>query len=239
MTTMRIGAFSFRPRLVTTVAAVLFIALTVSLGRWQVDRAAEKTRRQALFDARMVETPVVLTGSVPSAEPLMYRRVRAAGEWIAARQVFVDNQVRDGRAGFHVVTPLRLEGTGEAVLVNRGWIARAPDYPRAPRVDVPAGRVEVTGVATRPPERFLELGTQTIAGEVWQNLSIERFRERTGIAVLPVVLLADAPAPGLASVREKPDTGVAKHQEYALTWFSLAATALVLWVVLNLRRVKP
>jgi len=37
-------------------------------------------------------------------------------------------------------------------------------------------------------------------------------------------------------VREKPDAGIAKHQEYALTWFSLAATAFALWIVLNVRR---
>ena len=221
------------------MAAVAFIALTVSLGRWQVNRAQEKTDRQALFDARMNETPLRLTGSVPSAEPLMYRRVRAAGAWIAERQIFVDNQIREGRAGFHVVTPLAIDGSRDAVLVNRGWIARGPEYPRPPQVEVPPGRVEVTGIASRPPARFLELGRETVSGNAWQNLSIERYREATGLSVLPVVILADAPAPGLAAVREKPDTGAAKHQEYALTWFSLAITAFVLWVVLNLKKVKP
>jgi cytochrome oxidase assembly protein ShyY1 len=38
--------------------------------------------------------------------------------------------------------------------------------------------------------------------------------------------------------REQPDAGVAKHREYALTWFSLAITTLALWIVLNLRKVK-
>jgi surfeit locus 1 family protein len=75
-----------------------------------------------------------------------------------------------------------------------------------------------------------------VDGNVWQNLSIERFRIRTGVPVLPVVVLQDAPAQGLIAVRERPDAGVAKHREYALTWFSLAATALVLWIVLNVRR---
>ncbi|HUP96921.1 MAG TPA: SURF1 family protein [Usitatibacter sp.] len=237
--TMRIGPFSFRPRLVTTVAAALFIALTLSLGRWQVNRAQDKTERQALFETRMHETPVRLTGSVPSHEPLMYRRVRAAGEWIAERQVFVDNQIRDGRAGFHVVTPLRLEGSSDAVLVNRGWIARGANYPEAPQVPVPAGRAEISGVATRPPARYLELSRDTVAGNVWQNLSVERLASRTGLSLLPVVILADAPGQGLARVRENPDAGIARHQEYALTWFSLAATALALWLVLNLHREKP
>jgi len=56
--------------------------------------------------------------------------------------------------------------------------------------------------------------------------------------VLPLVVLADDAGAGLAAVREQPDAGVAKHREYALTWFSLAFTAAVMWVVLNLRRAR-
>ena len=230
---------SFHPRLVTTIAAALFIALTLSLGRWQVNRGAEKAERQRLLESRMAEAPVRLTGSVPSADTLMYRHVRVAGEWIAGRQVFVDNQIHDGRAGYFVVAPLRIDGSSDAVLVNRGWIARGPAYPAAPEVALPAGHVEVAGLATRPPARFLELSKDVVAGNVWQNLSIERYRELTGIPVLPVVVLQEGGLqPGLAAVHEKPDAGIAKHQEYALTWFSLAATAFALWVGLNLRRMR-
>lgn len=222
----------------TTLAAALALALLLSLGRWQLSRAGEKEARQALYDARRGETAVVLSGSVPAAEPLMYRQVRAAGEWIADRQIFIDNQIRAGRAGFNVITPLRLEGRAEAVLVNRGWIARNADFPRPPAVEVPAGRVEVTGLATRPPARYRELSAETVSGSVWQNLSIERYAVQSGLALLPVVVLADAPAPGLAPVRETPDAGVARHYEYALTWFALAATVAVLWIALNSRRVR-
>jgi surfeit locus 1 family protein len=223
---------------VPTIGAALAIALTVSLGRWQAGRAEEKEARQALLEARLKEAPVLLTGSVESPEPLVYRHVRASGQWIAQGQIFIDNQVVEGRAGFQVVTPLRLEGRTEAVLVNRGWVARSGDYPRAPAVAVPPGRVEVAGVATLPPQRVLELSTDTVSGNVWQNLSIERYRLRTASPVLPIVILADRPAPGLVTVREAPDAGIAKHREYALTWFALAATVLALWVVLNLRRTR-
>ncbi len=221
----------------TTVAAATFIALTLWLAAWQVNRAGEKSQRQALLEVRMADPPVHLTGPVSSPDSLMYRRVKASGEWIAERQVFIDNQIRDGRAGFHVVTPLRIGGSRDAVLVNRGWIARSRAYPRPPDVGVPQGRVEVSGIATRPPARYLELSADTIAGNVWQNLSIERYRSHTGIAILPVVVLQDSTAPGLSRVGEKPDAGIAKHQEYALTWLALAVTAMVLWIALNLRRV--
>jgi len=167
---------------------------------------------------------------------MLYRRVRVAGEWVAIGQVFVDNQMHGGRAGFHVITPLRIRGSDAAVLVNRGWIARGREYPLAPAVVVPEGHVDVSGLVWLPPARFLELSPQGIAGNVFQNLSIDRYREARRLDVLPFVVLADTPAPGLAAVRETPRMGVEKHREYALTWFSLAATAFVLWIVMNLRR---
>jgi surfeit locus 1 family protein len=214
------------------------IALTVSLGRWQMHRAEEKEARQAMLESRMAEPPVRLTGAVPSAEPLLFRRVHAEGEWLADRQVYIDNQVEGGRAGFAVITPLRLRGSTSAVLVNRGWELRGPEYPRAPPVPAPPGEASVDGLATVPPARFIELSSQTITGDVWQNLSIERYRAHTGLDVLPIVVLANVPAPGLAAMTERPDAGVAKHREYELTWFAMATTLLVLWIALNLRRAR-
>lgn len=233
---MNIAFYAFRPRLVPTLATAALVALTTWLGLWQVDRAQQKRERQALLEARMAEAPVRLTGPGPGAQELLYRHVVATGHWNAAGQVFVDNQVHEGRAGFHVVTPLAIDGSAAAVLVNRGWVARDASYPNAPPVAVPGGEVRVAGLATLPPARFIELSAEGVTGNVWQNLSIDRYRSVMHAQVLPVVVLADAPGPGLAAVHEVPDAGVAKHQEYALTWFSLAATALVLWIVLNVER---
>ena len=112
------------------------IALTVSLGRWQLHRAEEKEARQALLERHMAEAPLRLTGPVPSAEPLLFRRVHAEGEWLGERQIYIDNQVHEGRAGFAVITPLRLRGSDAVLLVNRGWTARGSEYPRAPRISV-------------------------------------------------------------------------------------------------------
>ena len=232
---MRIGSYSFTPGRWPTIGAAALIGLTLYLGVWQTHRGDEKEGRQRLLEQRIRETPIRLTGSVESAEPLLYRKVRAVGDYDAAGQIYVDNQVREGRAGYFVVTPLRLRD-GAIVLVNRGWIARGPKYPEPPAAAVPPGAVEVTGLATLPPARVLELGPETVSGSVWQNLSIDRYRAATRSAVVPVVVLADAPGAGLAAVRETPDAGAAKHREYALTWFSLAATALVLWIALNVKR---
>jgi surfeit locus 1 family protein len=227
---------AFTPRLVPTVAMVLFVALTLSLSRWQAHRADEKRELQAHMEARLAEPPLTLTGAVPAADPLLFRRVRAVGEWVPEGQVFIDNRVEGERAGFHVVTPLRLRGTNESVLVNRGWIERTAAYPAAPAVAVPSGTIEVTGVATVPPRRYLELSPDTVTGNVWQNLSLERYAAAMHASILPIVILDDHPAPGLTPVTEKPDAGVAKHVEYEYTWLAFALTAIGLWVALNLGR---
>src|SRR5260221_14093422 len=114
---------------------------------------------------------------------------------------------------------LEVSGPHDSVLVNRGWIARGPAYPRPPEVPVPAGPVQVSGAATLPPKRFLELGAETVQTDVWQNLSIERYRARTGIAILPVVVLSDAAAAGLAAGPDKPAPGLERHPQDAPTWY--------------------
>ena len=232
------SAFTFRPRLVPTLAAAAMIALTLWLGRWQTQRAAEKSQLQALYEARGRESPVRLSGSSTQPE-LLYRRVAASGRWLGERQFFVDNRVHAGIAGFAVVAPLAIQGSDAAVLVERGWIARTGAYPSAPQISPPQGEATVHGLAILPPLHVLELSSDTVSGNVWQNLSIERYAKASGLKLLPFVLLEDDPPPPLAALRERPNVDVDRHREYALTWFSLAATALGLWIVLNVRRRAP
>ncbi len=222
----------FSPTLLPTLAALVVVVLTGYLGHWQQERAAERRALQHEFDVRSGQSPVRLNAR--TRDPAMrYRQALAEGEWHAPGQIYVDNQVSHEVAGYHVITPLKLHGIDSYVLVNRGWIARGPAYPAPPVVDVPAGPVSVTGQLTIPSGRFLELSTQSMQGAVWQNLTIERYRNATQFDVLPFVLLAHDARPPLEAIAERPDARADKHVEYMLTWYSLAAMVIVLWLVLN------
>jgi len=169
---MRIAAFDFKPTRWPTLGAVLLIALTVYLGVWQTHRGDEKEERQRLLEARMAETPVVLTGSAAPGDALLYRHVRAAGEYDAAGQIYLDNQVMQGRAGYFVVTPLRLRD-GAVVLVNRGWISRAAAYPSPP--PAPARRAAAArSIACRKPSAL-------------NTLSITPLTKIVGVLVTPYI----------------------------------------------------
>jgi cytochrome oxidase assembly protein ShyY1 len=45
-----------------------------------------------------------------------------------------------------------------------------------------------------------------------------------------------AAADGLVRDWPRPDTGIEKHESYALQWYSLAGLAVVLFIVLSFRR---
>jgi surfeit locus 1 family protein len=232
--------YEFRPRLVTTLAAAAGMALGLAAAQWQLGRAHEKERLAARLESLAREPAAVLAASEVKAADLEWRRVTASGRFAASYAVFIDNRIRRGVAGYHVVMPLELRDTGGGsryVLVNRGWIAGLPDRTRLPEVTTPDATVQITGLAVVPSRRFLELSQNVTAGKLWQNLTLERYREAFPISLQPVVIQQEsALADGLVREWDPPDLGINKHYGYAFQWLALAVTVLVFYLVTHVRR---
>jgi surfeit locus 1 family protein len=218
------------------VAALLGAALTARLGMWQLDRAAQKVALQAASDAEGARPPLSNTGL--AGTPL-HRRVVLRGHWVAERTVWLDNRPMDGRAGFYVVTPLRLAGRADAILVERGWVPRDPaDRTHLPPLATPAGEVVVEGRLAATPSRLYELGAGS-AGAIRQNLDPVAFAVESGLALLPLTVVQTAPVgadDGLLRHWPAPDLGLQKHYGYAFQWFSLCALIVGLYVWFQLLR---
>lgn len=222
----------FHPRPVPTIAAFLVVAITCCLGNWQQGRAADKRAAQLDYESRGAQVALRIPGD-GLGDNLQFRRATAQGVWDSGRAIFVDNKFDSTQVGYHFVAPLRVSER-QYLLVNLGWIARGRDYPVLPVVRLPQDAVDVSGILVTPAARFLELSSQTVQGAVWQNLTVERFRAATGLDVLPYVLLAAKSYVPLKPVMVTPDAGAEKHTEYMLTWYALAVTTVILWVVMNI-----
>lgn len=215
----------------------------IALGNWQTRRAEEKLGRQALFDARQAVL-LALPAQAVSAEQYEWSRISARGEFVARQTVLLDNKIAHGRPGYQVVTPLRLEGSQLTLLVNRGWVAAGPRREVLPEIKTPAGPQQLEGIAVVPTTRFLELSKDaapatevTAVGQVWQNLTLQRFRDWSGLPLQPVMMQqTNETNDGLERAWEPPNLGADKHRSYALQWYSMAALILVLYVVLNFRK---
>ena len=218
------------------IAAFVVVALTLSLGNWQLRRADEKRAIRARAEQAGHSAPVVVPAQPVDAAALDGRRVAVRGRFLAGRTVFVDNRTHNGVAGFHVATPVRIEGSELHVLVLRGWVPRDPrDRARLPEVSTPEGIVEVEGLAEAKIPQALELRAPTPPGpldRVWQNLALDRFAQWSGLALQPVLVRQfDGPATQDGLVRDWPEArvDVDKHLGYAFQWFAMSAATFGLW----------
>ena len=229
-------------RALIALAAGVGIALTFSLGRWQLSRADEKIALQAALQARENLPPVpaaqVAGATAPEqVAPLLHREATLTGEWLPDQTVFLDNRPMAGRAGFYVLTPLRLAGSSAVVLVLRGWAPRNFQQRDAlPPVATPQGPVSATGrLADRVPAAF-SLGRDA-GGRIRQNLALDAFRAETGLPLAHVVLQQTGPAAdGLLRDWPPPATGVDKHYGYAFQWFGLCALIALLFIWFQVAR---
>jgi len=225
--------------LVPTLATVAGIVVTAALGNWQLNRAHEKNELKARIGELAKGPPISVSAAALDARDVQLRRVEARGTFEPKYAVFIDNRVWRGTVGYQVVMPLRLGDGGRYVLVNRGWVAGTPDRNRLPEVKTPAGPVVISGMAVVPSKRFLELSGNTVVGKVWENLTIERYRQAMPIAIQPFVIQqesAGAPDDGLVREWDPPDLGIERHYGYAFQWFALAVTILVFYLVTHVKR---
>lgn len=227
----------FRFSLWPTLAAVAGIALALALGNWQLSRAHEKSALKARIEQSSRGPAISVSVTELDAGDLFLRRVEAHGTFEPRFTVFVDNRVLHGVPGYHVVMPLKLGDGSRYVLVNRGWVAGTGDRSRLPEVRTPAGMVTVSGLAMVPSKHFLELSTKIAEGNVWQNLTLERYRLAVPVAIQPFVIQQDSALDdGLVREWDAPDLGIEKHFGYAFQWFALAAAILAFYLVTHVKR---
>jgi surfeit locus 1 family protein len=219
------------PGWLPTLAAVIGLAVTLSAAYWQFGRAAYKEQLQHEFRLRQEAPPVVVetANALPDTE-IALRKVTVTGRYLAEHTIYLDNRLRDGIAGYEVVTPLSTGTAAAVVLVNRGWIRAAAERNVLPQVDTPAGPVTVTGTAVVPSGRILELSDQTVEGAVWQNLVLPRYREMHRLDVTNFVIQQeDALEYGLDRRWAEPGFGVRTHQSYAVQWLIFAILIIIFY----------
>ena len=224
-------------RALVWAVALAAMALTASLGRWQLSRAAEKEALQAAIAERQ-RLPALDGASLAQAlsddqaRELLHRAITLRGQWLADRTVFLDNRPMARQTGFYVLTPLRLTGSDRVVLVQRGWAPRHQvDRSLLPPVQTPTGEVQVSGRIAAHPPRVYRLG-QEQGGAIRQNLDLDAWRAETGLPLAPVLVVQTGDASdGLQRDWPEAASGVEKHYGYAFQWFGLCTLIglLLLW----------
>jgi len=238
---MILGQRQFRPAWWAVVLTALGVALFIALGLWQLQRAQLKEGIESRFEQRLAE-PYQAVLSVDELRDVEYRKLRLQGRYENSRNLLVDNQLHRGRAGYHVLTPLRLMDSDRIVLVNRGWVGWGASRDRPAPILDPLTVDTVSGIAHFPSEPALRMGGLTLS-DSWPQLipyiDIDALQPAFDDNLLPFVLWL-APEEQGAYVRDwkpvwmRPE----KSRAYAVQWFAFAFLALVFFIILNLRKIE-
>ena len=239
------GGWRFRPTLWPTLATLALLPLLVWLGLWQLERAEHKQALATRAEAQDARAPARLGAGVPEAdsrpESWIQRRVTASGRYLP-RHFLLDNRTRRGVVGYHVLSPFVLDEEGSpGVVVNRGWIPLGSSREVLPEIETPGGALALRGRSRVPGEAFL-LGESGYRGDTWprvvQSIDLRKMEEALGVDLLPFVVELDRAEPHGFEREWRPYGGIgpARHRAYAFQWFALAATLVVLYAILNLRR---
>lgn len=232
---MKRGVGGFCPGLAPTLITFPIVVLCLVLGAWQIQRLHWKEALIAQRDAALAAPPVALPRSLAEARALELRRVVDRGVFLNDEEILVHAIAPEGDAGYDVLTPLR-EAGGHVVFVNRGFVPVALKDRATRAAGEPAGMVRVAGRLRLPPQQkpgwFVP---DNRPGEnEWFWIDLSAIAKADGLSdVAPFYIDADAaPNPGGwpkggATLPELPN----HHLQYAITWFSLAVAALVIYVL--------
>ena len=237
---LSIGSRRFAPKAWAVALTALLVAAFVSLGWWQIGRATEKRAMTESFE-HGARTSVALAGAVMEELP-RYQHVSAAGQYEPARQILLDNMPSStGQPGYRVLTPLRREAAERILLVDRGWVPLGATRQDIPVVEVEAGPRTVAGRLDGLPVPGIRVGNAQAPGETgWPrvlNFPTQADVEAAlGQPVESRILLLDASSPDGYQRNWRPSVGFPpeRHLGYAIQWFALAVTLIVIFVALSL-----
>ena len=240
---MATGKYSLRLRIGRRVLALRAGALLITaagvvlfgvLGQWQLGRAAGQRTLERQF-AQATGAAHALSSAMDHVP--RYQRVEVRGHYDARHQILLDNITLDGRVGYYVLTPLR-RSDGALLLVKRGWVPQGASRGELPPIDVDDGPRTVTGRIDELPRAGIHLAAVD-AGDWPRVMNFPDSREVAAVLggrVYPQILLLDPAAKdGFQRAWRPPGLGPLRHLAYAVQWFALALTAVILFIVMSLR----
>lgn len=235
--------------------ALLVAAGFAHLGRWQLARMHEKEAMLAAASAALDHAhpqPLLLASDPTRAQGYDWA---AGGGTLLDASLWLDAQQRGGRVGVRLYCVLLPDDGAQALLLDAGWWPLAGDR-GLPEAGCPAGTGQaVRGLLAPPPTPGLAHGNALAeqAGKRWlaSRMDLPAVAKALGlrVAIAPRVLRLDPqrqPGDGgvMAASGERdldilPNTmPPERHLGYAVQWFGLALTVLVVAATLTFRMKK-
>jgi len=226
-----------RPSLAMQISAGLSLIILLGLGSWQVDRLFWKKDLIEMRQAQAQMAPIAVPIDTKLDPEMAFRAAYAEGRYLNDQEKYLMARTRRGNVGFQLITPLEQED-GRIILVNRGWVPQDYRDPETRPESLIEGHVRVEGVLRLPSKKHWAQPENDALKNQWFYVDVNHMAEDTGADLAsPYYLeLDDTEVPGGLPIGGQAKVELPNnHLEYAITWYSLALTLIVMFVLYHRR----
>jgi surfeit locus 1 family protein len=223
------------------ILALILIGILASLGYWQLSRAKQKEILLQSFEKRTAEAP--LPTSVlqqKESSDLRFYRTTLSGTFDNKHTFLLDNKTDHGKVGYEVYTSFKANGLATAILVDRGFVPIGKSRKELPSIKPIIGNVSILGMLNLPPN-YVAFGQMQESSHLTsplriQFVSLSELSTLLGETFFPYILTITPEDPAAYHIQWQNFITMPpeRHRGYAVQWFALALTLLILCVALNM-----
>ena len=203
-----------------SVFIIFFIFVFVGLGTWQIIRLNWKNNLILEIENSLKNPPVELVES--SKENFL--KIRTSGSIDFDKQIYLYNLNDTGTPGFEVVNPITIGD--ENYLINRGWI---PFEKKGTEEINIFDQENIIGTLKLQGRKNIFKPDNDLVENYWFSLNREDVLKFTGKNFSKYIIYLDGnyqfPRPKKITANISNN-----HKKYAMTWFSLAISILLLYL---------
>ena len=203
-----------------SVFVIFFILVFIALGSWQIVRLDWKNNLILEIENSLKNPPVELTNS--NLEN--YLKIKTSGSIDLEKQIYLYNLNDTGTPGFEVINPILINDTN--YLINRGWIPF--EKKNSQEINV-FDENDIIGTLKLQGRKNIFKPDNDLEENYWFSLNREDILKFTGKEFSKYIIYLNGnyqvPKPKKITANISNN-----HQKYALTWFSLAISILLLYL---------
>lgn len=230
----------------TRFAALTFLIILVFiyLCHAEINQAQKKHELLKMYAARTNSKAITVTDLQKSTSDLRFYTAELQGFFDNNHTLLLDNQKNLGQSGYEVFTPFKPNGSSTSILIDRGFVPGTGNPNTLPKIAITNQSVVISGMLDIPSAY---LGSGALYDEttaqwpiiVIQHLDFEAITKLIGYPLFPYLVLLDPQNPygftkDWKGLHENPE----KNRERALLWFLAIICTIILFIVLNIHRVK-
>ena len=203
-----------------SVFIIFFISVFIGLGTWQIIRLNWKNNLILEIENSLKNPPVELAQSNKEN----FLKIKTSGSIDFDKQIYLYNLNESGTPGFEVINPITIGD--ENFLINRGWI---PFEKKGTQEINVFDQKNIIGTLKLQGRKNIFKPDNDLDENYWFSLNREDILKFTGKNFSKYIIYLDGnyqlPRPKKITANISNN-----HQKYAITWFSLALSILLLYL---------